>query len=245
MDDAPDHACRARLELLAIVSHDLRNPLGSILTGTGLIQRLASDLPATDKLRRYADIIERAAERMNRWISALLELASIESGETSLFRTPIEARAVIHAAVDQLAHAAATKDVRLAAEVRNDPGLISVDRERMLQILAELIGNAIKFTPAGGRVTVAADRVDGLTVFSVSDTGPGIPPDQQPRLLDSYWETRRRLGARAGLGLPIARSLVEAHGGTLRCDSPAGSGAVFSFSVANAKDEVAADSSPV
>ena len=231
MSDPTDdpEARRARLDLMAIVSHDLRNPLGSILTGAALIDKLAVSPPEAEKLAKYASIIRRSAERMNRWISDLLELVVIEGGEMPLVRAPVEAAALIRDGVDGFAPMAADKGVRLACSIGSDPGIVNVDRDRILQVLSNLIDNALELTPEGGEIVVSADEVDGVPCFSVRDTGPGIPPDRREKIFDRYWQARRRRGSGAGLGLPIARGLVEAHGGTLEVESTPGAGATFTF----------------
>jgi signal transduction histidine kinase len=231
---AAETASQAREELLAIVSHDLRNPLGSILTSNAMIARLDVAPPHGDKLKKYSAIIQRSADRMNRWISDLLELALLESGTLSIIRAPVEARALVKDAFDTFTPLAAEKEIRLDCDVLTDPGVLHADRDRILQVLSNLLGNALKYTPPGGEVKIIADEVDGVPTFSVRDTGPGIAPAQVPKIFDRYWQARRQRGAGVGLGLSIAKGLVEAHGGTLRVETAPGAGASFLFTIPRA-----------
>ena len=231
---AAETASQAREDLLAIVSHDLRNPLGSILTSLAMIGRLEVPPPAAEKLRKYTAIIQRSADRMNRWISDLLELALLESGTLSIVRGPVDARTLVRDAVDVFGPVAIEKEIRLDCAFPTDPGTLMVDRDRIVQVLSNLIGNALKYTPSRGEVIVTADVVDGVPTFSVRDTGPGIPPAQVPKIFDRYWQARRQRGAGVGLGLSIAKGLVEAHGGTLRVETAPGAGASFAFTLPRA-----------
>ncbi|HKN57982.1 MAG TPA: ATP-binding protein, partial [Gemmatimonadaceae bacterium] len=108
---------------------------------------------------------------------------------------------------------------------------VRVDPARVLQVFSNLVGNAIKFTPAGGTIALSAVRSEGRILCSVSDTGPGIPPAQIPRLFGKFWQAQRGDGRGVGLGLAIARGIVEAHGGTIAVDSVVGRGSVFSFAL--------------
>lgn len=230
-DDDEDTAGRARQELLAIVSHDLRNPLGSILTSTALLERLELPSPAAEKARKYTAIIQRSADRMNRLISDLLELAAIEGGALPIVRAPVEARALLETSFDRFRATAAEKQVHLDREVKTDPGTIQVDRDRILQVLSSLLGNAVELTPAGGKVMITVDVIDELPTFAVSDSGPGITAEQRSKIFGPYWQAGRTRGAGVGLGLSIARGLIEEHGGTLQVESEAGAGATFSFTI--------------
>jgi len=219
-------ASRAREELLAVVSHDLRNPLNAMLLGLHLLERkLPEDAPG---LRQVA-MIERAARRMEHLIRDVLDAARIEAGRFAIERGPEDAAAIVSEILEVEAPLAEPKGLRLERRIAPHLPPISCDREGVLRVLANLLGNAIRLTPDGGRIEVRAEQVDGEVRFSVADTGPGIAPDQLEHLFDRYWQGRGRGGA--GLGLYIAKGIVEAHGGHLWVESEVGRGTTFSFTL--------------
>ena len=230
-------ATRTRDEVLRIVAHDLRNPLNTIGLSAGLVREILPHGMAGE--RRQLDIIERSVGRANRLIQDLLDVARMEAGRLTVNQAPVETGLLIREAVELHRNLAAEKSVRLDTDVRPDLPPVSADRERVLQVFANLIGNAIKFTPDGGRVTVRAEGVDGRVRFSVTDTGPGIPEQQLRRLFDPFWQARAGVEG-AGLGLPIARGIVEAHGGRMDVMSEVGVGSTFSFTLPVAGTEAPA-----
>jgi len=213
---------------VAVLSHDLRSPLSVIELGVRLLRKGLGDAPA---LHVELDRIERARGRMTTLVSDLLDLATIEAGRFHVKPTPCRARAVVDDAVALSRPLAEERGVRVdRAEVQDVPLL--ADRERLLQVLENLICNAIKFAAEGGTVRVSAARNDGFTRFEVHDEGPGIPPEQLAHLFDRYWRApsaRRTVGS--GLGLFIAKGLVEAHGGQIWAESAMGRGSTFCFTV--------------
>jgi signal transduction histidine kinase len=229
-----DVARQVRLDVLAIASHDLRNPLGSVFAGTALLAKLDVPPPLDEKLRRYVAIVERAAGRMTRWLGDALDLAEVESGKCELFRAPVTARELLDEAVAAVAPAAAEAGLELQAVIDDDPGALAVDRARIVRVLTKLIENAIAATPPGGQVTVSVARPGGVPTFAVRDAGPGVTAEHTATLSDGYWEARRRPGGGNGLGLALAHSLVEAHGGRLVAESAPGKGAIFSFTLPRA-----------
>jgi signal transduction histidine kinase/DNA-binding response OmpR family regulator len=221
-------ATRVRDEVLAIVSHDLRNPLGIIFTGTSLLL----ELPLTEEQRTHQlQVLKRAAQRMERLIADLLEVSHLESGRLTLERHPNPVRELINEAQDAFAPLANEKDVRLVAENLLDAGTVHVDRERILQVFSNLVGNAIKFTPAGGTITISAEPLDDEVTFCVEDTGPGIAAEDLPRIFDRFWQARKTAHAGTGLGLAIAKGIVEAHDGRIWATSEEGVGSRFFFAV--------------
>lgn len=234
-------ATRARDVVLGVVSHDLRNPLSAI-TMCAHTLRESEPRAAVDR-QELATTIYQATEWMQRMIQDLLDVAAIESGRLSIAprREPVGAI---------LAHVAATFD-RPAAErqlslrVENaSEGLdIDGDAERVLQVLANLVGNAVKFTEPGGTITVRATLREHTALFSVTDTGSGIPPEHLPHLFELYWHARRNARNRgSGYGLAIARGLVEAHGGRIWVESVVGKGSTFSFTIPAARSGVGEES---
>ncbi|MFL5381796.1 MAG: GAF domain-containing protein [Longimicrobiaceae bacterium] len=225
--DAARSATRARDEMLGVVSHDLRNPIHTVHMSASF---LLDVLPEERKLERtQAAIIRRAAERANRLIQDLLDISHIESGRLSLDREPHEAASIAREAVEQAEMVAAERGIGLACG-EMEPGVrVVVDRDRLLQALGNLIGNALKFTPRGGRVTVAARRADDGVRLSVADTGPGIPAAQVPRLFDRYWQANTADRRGVGLGLSIVKGIAEAHGGDVKVETEEGAGTTFTL----------------
>lgn len=216
-----------REDMMAIVSHDLRSPLTAILLNAGYIRRKA---PA---VARQVDSIERAGLQMQQLIADILDVNRARQGHLTLQVAPAAVGDVVTEAVDTLRPQAAIKGLQLAEEVPPGIGTVMADRRRLLQVLSNLIGNAIKFTPERGTVTVTATVAGAELVLTVSDTGPGIPLDQQAHVFDRFWQSRRaeRQGAGSGLGLAIAKGIVEAHHGRIAVRSVPGEGATFTVTL--------------
>jgi signal transduction histidine kinase len=227
---AAEHATRARDEMLGVVAHDLRNPLNTIVMGAGM---LAEMIPQTQPaLRKQAEIMRRGAERMNRLIQDLLEIRRIESGRLAVEPRPESAYVLVCEAIDTLRPLAMASDLKLKAAVRPDAPKVLADPARIQQVLSNLVGNAIKFTPAGGRVVIGADALAQPEVrFAVVDSGPGIPPEQLPHVFGRYWQADRADKRGIGLGLAIAKGLVEAHRGRIWVESQVGAGSKFYFTL--------------
>ncbi len=228
------HAIHARDDVLGIVAHDLRSPLNAITTSASvLLRRPAED----EQLRRHLGLIQRSSQQMERLIQDLLDVTRLEAGNLVLEQRSEDVAALVKEASEMFDDAAREKQLRLECHVEEDVPAVYVDRFRVLQALSNLLGNALKFTPAGGSVTLRAAR-DGPDVrFSVSDTGPGIPEEQRAHVFDRFWQARETARAGAGLGLSIARGVVEAHGGRIWVDSRPGVGSTFSFTLPVASHE--------
>lgn len=224
-------AVRARDDLVAVVSHDLKNPLGLIATQTALLRRaIPPDDGGSERLRAGLDRIQRATERMTALIHDLLDLARIEAGRFSLTREPEDVLDMVEEALILLRPLAEARRIEITAEVVGAPE-VSADRERIFQVLSNLVGNAVKFTPEGGRILVRAETRQDDVCILVADTGPGLSAGQLPHVFERYWQARRDSRDGAGLGLFIAKGIVEAHGGRIWAESPAGAGATFGFSL--------------
>jgi len=227
-----ERATQARERILAIVSHDLRNPLATILMTAELLA--SSGLPDSKErrkgLRPAIERIRRSAKRMNRLIEDLLDLASIEAGRLSLKRALHDPGSIVREAIASFEHVAKEKTLHLSGAHADRPR-IHCDRDRILQVLSNLLGNAVKVTPEGGSIVIGADAVHGEVVFTVSDTGPGIAQHELDRIFEPYVRGDEPMYKGTGLGLFIARSIVEAHGGRIWAESAPGSGATFSFTV--------------
>lgn len=226
-----EQAVRTRDELMAVVSHDLRNPLNTIVMAAGALEL---DLPPSARAEQVS-IIKRASENMTRLIADLLDVSAIESGRFRVDPEVVELEELLQEAVALLGGHARQKGVRLTCEVASGVPPARADRHRLMQVLGNLVGNAVKFTPRHGRITVSAQagqaRTEGMVVVSVTDTGPGIEPAHLPHIFDRFWHTRSKRGGGAGLGLAISRGIVEAHGGALWASSEPGAGACFQFTL--------------
>jgi PAS domain S-box-containing protein len=221
-------AVRARDQMLAVVSHDLRNLLGPVALHTA---RLLEEASAGSRIRRPLERIQRAVEQMERLIHDLVDVASLESGRLVLRTESLDPAVLVTEVVDTHRPAAERKSLRLESAVPPDLPRVEGDRHRLFQVFDNLVGNALKFTPPGGAVTVGAERLGGEVRFFVRDTGPGIPAEDLPHLFEAYWKAPSHREPGSGLGLSIARRIVEAHGGRLRVESEPGAGSVFSFTL--------------
>jgi len=222
-------AVRAREEVLAIVSHDLRNPLNAVMLAASLLQ--TSDRIAPDD-REQLEIIDISAKRMQRLIEDLLDVTRLEGGK----QLPIEPAAVdLHSlfleTYELFKSQAASNSITLQYGVADDAPAVWADRHRVMQVLSNLVGNAMKFTPAGGMVTYRAEPRDGSVLITVTDSGPGIPKENLGDIFNPYWQAKRTARLGAGLGLPIAKGIVESHGGRIWVESEPGKGTKFFFTL--------------
>ncbi|HEX8616257.1 MAG TPA: GAF domain-containing sensor histidine kinase, partial [Thermoanaerobaculia bacterium] len=222
-------AARAREDLLAIVSHDLRNPLSAVSLGASLLQTSET---ISDDDREQIETIVVSARRMNRLIADLLDTTRLEGGK----RLPVEMERVevvemLHEAEELFRAQAGAAQVALVFDVEENLPAVHADRHRVMQVLSNLIGNAMKFTPPDGRIDVRATRDDGNALFTIADTGPGIPKEHLNDIFSPYWQAKRTERMGAGLGLPIAKGIVEAHGGRIWVESSPGEGTQFYFTL--------------
>jgi light-regulated signal transduction histidine kinase (bacteriophytochrome) len=216
-----------RDHVLSVVSHDLRNPLSVILLGT---DSLKDELGKSALLRS----MELAGRRMRSLIEDLLSLTQLEAGTYRLHKTEVGADELLREVLELCQPLAAAKPVSLEAPRPLAPYRLWCDRERLLQVFSNLVGNALKFTPAGGHVSLDVTARDGEAVFVVADDGPGIPDEALPHVFDRFWQATRSPEERrqgAGLGLSIVKGIIEAHGGRVWVDSRLGEGSRFYFSV--------------
>ena len=222
-------AVHAREEVLAIVSHDLRNPLSAVSLGASLLQ-MSDDITPED--REQLDTIEVSARRMKRLIEDLLDVTRLEGGK----RLPIEASAIevpsLLSEVYEIFRAqAAAASITLYCQAAGATPPVHADRHRVLQVLSNLVGNAMKFTPPGGEISAFVEARDQEVLFTVRDTGPGIPRENLGDIFNPYWQAKRAERMGAGLGLPIAKGIVEAHGGRIWVESEQGAGTTFYFTL--------------
>lgn len=222
-------AAAMRDDLLAIVSHDLRNPLFAIISAAALLGD--DDVRADDaSLAHCVGIIERNGRRMASMIKDLLDFEGLRGGGLSVAPSALAVGPLLAETLEMIQPQARERSQQLTV-VCPDGVTAWFDRERTLQVLSNLVGNAVKFTPEGGTVTLTAEPTATEVVISVRDTGPGIPPDDVAHVFDRYWQAKRADRRGIGLGLPIAKGLVEAQGGRLWVESEPGRGTTFFFTL--------------
>jgi signal transduction histidine kinase len=228
-----DAATQSLERVLEIVAHDLRSPLTAIKT---LGESVARANPAT---RPRVDMIDRAVGRMDRLIGQLVDATRIGHGELSVTTGPEPVGSMVTEAVDLYAQTARERDVALEATDLPAAALVQADRDRVMQVLGNLVGNALKFTSSGGRVTLSARAgSDGQSVLlSVADTGTGIEAADLPHVFEQYWKKDKQ---GTGLGLFIARSVVQAHHGRIWVESKPKVGTTFFFTLPVASPSPAA-----
>ncbi|MDI1433980.1 PAS domain S-box protein [Polyangium sorediatum] len=225
-------AIRTREDVVAIVSHDLKNPLSAILMNARLLKRLRPNDPdVRARLSKIADSVDRSATVMQRLIMSILDFAKIQSGTFVVEPEVHDIRAIVGICCESIETLAAARSIHVTHELDPDLPRILADHDRILQVFSNLLGNAIKFTPEGGVVTVHAHRSDRYIEICVSDTGPGIPDAQLPHLFERYWQAKETARLGSGLGLAIAKGIVEAHGGRIWAESTLGHGSTFHFTV--------------
>lgn len=222
---------RMKDEFVGMISHELRTPLSAIIGFLDLLQNDPGQ-PLTEDQREFVDIIERNAQRLLNLVGDLLFTAQVESGRFPLDREEVDIGALVRSAVVSAGPHAQREGIEISAELAPEPIRLLVDAGRIGQALDNLLSNAIKFTPREGRVTAAVRRVDGGVELSVSDTGVGIPEDEQGMLFTRFFRAStatRNAVPGVGLGLTITRAIVLAHGGTMDVTSEEGVGTEFRF----------------
>jgi PAS domain S-box-containing protein len=222
-------AVKTREDVLAVVSHDLRNPV----TAMGLAAHLLRQFDRIDTIRltQLADTIQRAVDRMQILLSDLLDFAKIQSGTFSIETRCESVDRVATPVIDSLRLLAEAKRQTLEVNLASDLPEVAIDPHRIGQVVSNFLGNAIKFTPEGGTIRVSARHQGNEVVITVADTGPGIPLDHLPKIFDWFWQAQGSKRVGSGLGLSIAKGIVEAHGGRIWAESELGKGSSFSFAL--------------
>lgn len=231
---AAEAAVRARDEVLRIVAHDIGNSLSAVKVHAMVLERTLSADPAQDEARKRTQAIRHLTGQMDRLRQDLLDVAAIEAGRLSFEPDEVAVEEVVRDVSEAVSETAAEKGLALQIAIAPQLPPLWVDRERLHQVLSNLMGNAAKFTPAGGRISVSAVAEDEMVRVSVADTGPGIPAEHLAQVFDRFWQARSTRRAGAGLGLAIARGIVQAHGGEIEVRSEPGAGSVFSFTLPKA-----------
>ncbi len=233
-------AIRARDDMIAVVSHDLRSPLQSIASATAVLDLEERAEPASASL----DAIRLATAHMDRLLQDLLDISLIDTGQFTVSRELTDASALVEDARMLFEPLARDRSVHLDCRVARDLPQIRVDRGRMQQALSNLLGNALKFVPAGGRIGLSAERSGDAVRIAVSDTGPGIAEEDLDRVFDRFWRADRRKERGVGLGLTVAQGIVQAHGGQIGVESRKGQGSTF-YVLLDAVAPVRATAEPV
>jgi len=222
-------------DFLSTVSHELKTPLTAIKTAIGLLGESGALRSPTEK--RLWQNMQRNEERLSALVSDLLDMAHLESGQMTLSQQALDVSEVVQEAVNTLRPLAEAKQQQIMVDLPANPLLVWADRRRLEQVLANLLSNALKFAPQNGQVRVTVSTLPvgpsapALLCISVSDNGPGIPPEEQAHIFDRFYRGSERRTGGTGLGLSIAKSLVELHGGQLWVESEVGKGSTFHFTL--------------
>ena len=235
-EETLQEADRRKDEFLALLAHELRNPLAPIRTGLELI-RVSGDTPQA--VRRVRSMMERQVSHMVRLIDDLLDVSRIASGKIVLQRVPTTLTDLVQSAVEAQRAAIEAAKIELTVVLPSEPCVVDADPARFVQVLSNVLHNASKFTPAGGKIRCAAElsmgRASPLVILTVSDTGVGISPDMLPRVFDLFAQdeaTTDRTHGGLGIGLALARRLIEMHKGTITAQSDGpGKGSVFTITI--------------
>lgn len=214
---------RSRIDILNSVSHDLRDPLGSILLALGPIEAYASD----ERAIKAVAIVRRQAARMRRLLDDLLDVARIDGGNLTIGREAVNVPALLGEIAEDFAVQAEAAGVSISVDAPAGYPAVAGDGGRLLQALSNLVSNALKFTPRGGRIRLAAAREADTLRVQVVDSGCGIDPSQLSKIFDPFWQADARDARGAGLGLHIVRGIVRAHGGKIGVRSALGAGTTF------------------
>jgi signal transduction histidine kinase len=230
---------QARKDTLEVVAHDLKNPLASIKLSTqAALSKLQKNPSEASNLVKSLEVTLKSSNSMQRLIDDLLDHAKVESGSLVLERVDCEVETFLHALMFRFEPIAAGKKIELRCKVEGNLLPLCVDEGRFEQVLSNLIGNALKFTPTGGKVHVMAAPNNHNIYFSVSDSGPGMTKDQCAHVFERYWQVRETASQGTGLGLAIAKAIVQAHGGKIWVESELGKGSTFFFSIPVSKERI-------
>lgn|GEM_PF-3727632 len=229
IEQRSDAAETRRADLLQIASHDLRNPLGVILVTTTM---LARETTSPQQARQVA-AIRRAATEMNQVIEDLTDAASIDAGGLLLGQDVHDAAAIAHEAVSTTTASTIDRSITIDANIAPDLPPIYVDRYRLLQVFSRLVGNALRFMPKTGSITIGAERFGETVRFFVTDSGPGVPESQRPFVFSRRPPPERRACRGTGLGMFVAKGIVEAHGGHIEMTTDVARGNTVSFTLAS------------
>jgi PAS domain S-box-containing protein len=229
LHDTVRTSLRARDEMVGVVSHDLRNPVAAVKMLSNTMLRAPEQDAAS--MRESIQLIAQAADQMDSLIRDLLDVNRLDGGKLMISPVPVDPSELLADSLQTLRPLVEEKVISLDLQVESALPKVMADRERIQQALSNLVGNAIKFSPTGSKIVVAARGEPDDVIFSVVDKGKGIAAEQLPRVFDRYWQSARTDRQGAGLGLAIAKGIVEAHGGRIWIESEPGEGTAASFSL--------------
>jgi signal transduction histidine kinase len=219
-----------RNDLISMIFHDLRSPLGNILSSLDVVQ--ASIPPESETEQTLLTIATRSALRMSRMVDSLLDLRRLEAGQMTLTRDQTDIATLTSEAIEQVLPIAEGKGIVLQKDISPRLPMVDVDIDMIRRVIINLIENAVKYTPGQGSVTVGARTGAQEMTITVNDTGPGIPPGEHQRIFSKFARLQREAAPKGlGLGLAFCKLAVEAHGGRIWVDSAPGKGATFSFTL--------------
>jgi signal transduction histidine kinase len=229
LHDTVRASLRSRDEMVGVVSHDLRNPVAAVKMLSRTLLR--GDGGDEADSRKSLELIAQAAEQMDALIRDLLDVNRLDAGKLAIEPVAVDPSALLTDSLQTLRPLVDEKGIHLDMQIESGLPKVMADRERIQQTLSNLVGNAIKFSPSGSKIVVLARKDSDGVVFSVLDSGKGISPDQLPRVFDRYWQSSRTDRQGAGLGLAIAKGIIETHGGKIWIESKPGEGTTASFSL--------------
>jgi len=223
---------KLKSDFFSLMSHELRTPLTTIKEGTNLMIEGLNSGKTSEKQKRLLTIISEESNRLINLVNSLLDLSKMEAGMMSYNFTPTDIAGLIKRVSREIEPLAETRNIKIHTDLNNGAPLVKVDRDRILQVLRNLIGNAVKFTPDGGTVNISSGPVDEGINVSVADTGAGIPGENLSTIFNKYEQVT--LGGSnkikgTGLGLSIVKHIIDAHGGRIWAESNLGQGSIFSF----------------
>ncbi|MEO7111117.1 MAG: sensor histidine kinase [Polyangiaceae bacterium] len=213
-------------QVMAMVAHDLRNPLG-IFAMHAQLMKSGADIDAASQ----GAILDRSVSQMNRLIEDLLTATKLEIGHLSMDPERIDARTIIEGVIEQLGYAASRKHIRVISSLPAERVTVQCDVARIEQVLGNLLGNAFKFAPVDGEVEIKLETSPTHAIFRVIDNGPGVPTEHRNAIFQPFWQGPAAARSGIGLGLAIARGIVDAHGGTIIAEAPSAGGSVFCFTL--------------
>ena len=224
-------AVQARDDLITVVSHDLGNPLSAIRIGTSLLLRSVPEAEQETGGWQHLEFIRQSAEQMERLINDLLDVKRLEAGRVTLQIRDVRLENVVREVIEVFAPLASGRSLQLTTDLHPPVPAVAADPQRLSQVLSNLVGKAIKFTEPGGQVRIDARQAGDTLTLSVSDTGPGIAPEHLPHVFDRFWQAQPQSRKGLGMGLAIARGIVQAHGGRIWAESEPGEGTTVRFTL--------------
>ena len=235
---ALEEAVKVREELLAMVSHDLRNPMNAVLMAAAQIEYLVDDGSPAERILKSAGIIKRAIERMNRLVSDLLDLSRLEAGKPiSIELDTYDASKLAVQSVEAVEPLVTSRKIKLQSAIEPGPVWTTCDADRIRQVMDNLLGNAIKFTREGGFIRIGVRRDGDNVLFFVRDSGAGIKEDQLEHIFSRYWQGDANRQRGVGLGLAIVKAIIDAHHGKVWAESKPDQGATFYFTIPAAPEK--------